>query len=74
MSKPVLGKSILSVVVALLAVAGASAGAQTGDIKERTIKMPVVNAIDHPQGIGAKKSMRRASCCRRSDSVRFHRA
>src|SRR5262245_61713020 len=55
MSKPVLGKSILSVLVALLAVASASAGAQTGDIKDRTIKMPVVNAIDHPQGIGAKK-------------------
>jgi len=55
MSKPGLGKSVLSVVAAVLAVAGASAGAQTGDIKERTIKMPVVNAIDHPQGIGAKK-------------------
>jgi TRAP-type transport system periplasmic protein len=25
------------------------------DIKERSIKMPIVNNIDHPQGIGAKK-------------------
>src|SRR5262245_35324856 len=55
MSKPGLGKFILSVVAAVLAVSGASAGAQSADIKERTIKMPVVNAIDHPQGIGAKK-------------------
>ncbi len=25
------------------------------DIKERSLKMPIVNAIDHPQGIGAQK-------------------
>jgi tripartite ATP-independent transporter DctP family solute receptor len=25
------------------------------EIKERSIKMPIVNSIDHPQGIGAKK-------------------
>src|SRR5215510_9107750 len=55
MSKPGLGKSVLSVVAAVLAVAGASAGAHTGDIKERTIKMPLVNAIDHPLWMGAKK-------------------
>jgi TRAP-type transport system periplasmic protein len=55
MSKPALGNAILSVAFALSVLAGATAGAQTADIKDRTIKMPVVNAIDHPQGIGAKK-------------------
>jgi len=35
-----------------LAAAGTCAAA---DIKERTIKFPIVNQLDHPQGIGAKK-------------------
>src|SRR5262245_42571766 len=43
-----------------LAFAGALAAAalspiQAADVKERTIKFPVVNNIDHPQGLGAKK-------------------
>jgi TRAP-type transport system periplasmic protein len=29
--------------------------AAQAEIKERSIKMPIVNSIDHPQGIGAKK-------------------
>ena len=28
---------------------------QAADIKERTAKFPIVNAIDHPQGLGAQK-------------------
>jgi tripartite ATP-independent transporter DctP family solute receptor len=52
MSKPALKKSILSAVLAA-ALAAASAVAQ--DIKDRSVKMPIVNAIDHPQGIGAAK-------------------
>jgi TRAP-type transport system periplasmic protein len=31
------------------------APAVRAEIKERNIKLPIVNAIDHPQGIGAKK-------------------
>ena len=34
---------------------GALSTAAAADIKARSIKMPVVNNIDHPQGIGAKK-------------------
>ena len=37
---------------AMLFVAGSSAAA---DIKERSAKFPIVNAIDHPQGLGAQK-------------------
>lgn len=37
---------------AVCLVSGMSSAA---DIKERTIKFPIVNAIDHPQGIGAQK-------------------
>lgn len=29
--------------------------AQAADIKERSLKFPIVNAIEHPQGLGAKK-------------------
>ncbi len=30
-------------------------GALAADIKERSIKLPIVNQLDHPQGLGAKK-------------------
>ena len=43
------------VAAALIAAAGASSSALAADIKERNIKFPIVNQIDHPQGIGAKK-------------------
>lgn len=46
---------ILSLALAVAVLAGTPAGGQTGDIKDRSIKMPIVNAIDHPQGIGAAK-------------------
>lgn len=53
MFKPALKRSMLSAVFAAAVVAATSTAAQ--DIKERSVKMPIVNAIDHPQGIGAKK-------------------
>ena len=53
MPKPALKKSMLSAVLAAAVVAATSTAAQ--DIKERSVKMPIVNAIDHPQGIGAAK-------------------
>lgn len=53
MSRPAVKKSIVSAVFAAALVAAASAAAQ--DIKDRSVKMPIVNAIDHPQGIGAAK-------------------
>jgi TRAP-type transport system periplasmic protein len=53
MFKPALKRSMLSAVFAAAVVAATSAAAQ--DVKERSVKMPIVNAIDHPQGIGAKK-------------------
>jgi TRAP-type transport system periplasmic protein len=47
-------KPMLPLLFACALLAGASmAGA--ADIKNRNIKMPVVNNIDHPQGIGAKR-------------------
>lgn len=54
MTSKLIAKVFLPVALAALAALAAS---QTGaaDIKERTLKMPIVNPIDHPQGIGAKK-------------------
>ena len=43
-----------SVAAAVLAVACGFA-AHAADIKERNIKFPIVNQLDHPQGVGAKK-------------------
>jgi tripartite ATP-independent transporter DctP family solute receptor len=43
----------LATACALAALCIASAQAQ--DVKERNIKFPIVNNIDHPQGLGAKK-------------------
>jgi tripartite ATP-independent transporter DctP family solute receptor len=43
----------LTLLAAILA--SALAGADAAEIKERSIKMPVVNAVDHPQAIGAAK-------------------
>ena len=53
MFKAVLKRSMLSAVFAAAVVAATSTAAQ--DVKERSVKMPIVNAIDHPQGIGATK-------------------
>jgi tripartite ATP-independent transporter DctP family solute receptor len=48
------GPRLAGVLVAAL-VASVCGGAAAADIKERNIKMPIVNTIDHPQGLGAKK-------------------
>ncbi|HEU0199299.1 MAG TPA: TRAP transporter substrate-binding protein [Burkholderiaceae bacterium] len=45
---------ILSCLLGAVLLSGAAV-AGAADIKERNIKMPIVNAIEHPQGIGAKK-------------------
>jgi TRAP-type transport system periplasmic protein len=50
MISKLLAKLIVPVVLAATSVAG-----QAADIKDRSIKMPIVNNIDHPQGVGAKK-------------------
>ena len=41
--------------MALAALSGLPGAASAQDIKERNIKFPIVNAIDHPQGVGAQK-------------------
>ncbi len=43
------------IAAAVLAAFAVSSAAHAADIKERNIKFPIVNQIDHPQGIGAKK-------------------
>lgn len=53
MSTPGLGYAVRSALLAAV-VAGAPAAA-LAQIQDRTIRMPVVNNVDHPQGIGAKK-------------------
>ena len=45
----------LVVAVTLLALGAATPEAFAQDVKERSIKFPIVNAIDHPQGVGAKR-------------------
>ncbi len=47
--------SLGRIAFAALAACAVSSAALAADIKERTIKFPIVNQIDHPQGIGAKK-------------------
>jgi tripartite ATP-independent transporter DctP family solute receptor len=37
------------------ALTAAAQGTRAADIRERTIKLPVVANLDHPQGLGAKK-------------------
>ena len=49
--RPALGR----IAAAALAAFAVSSVAFAADIKERNIKFPIVNQIDHPQGIGAKK-------------------
>src|SRR6187200_114355 len=39
----------------LAALCAASTMATAQNVKDRNIKFPVVNEMDHPQGIGAKK-------------------
>lgn len=46
------GKLLLTIVVPAVLVA---TGVQAAELKDRSIKLPIVNNIDHPQGVGAKK-------------------
>ena len=42
--------------LAIVAALGLASGqGLAADIKERNLKFPIVNAIDHPQGLGAQK-------------------
>ena len=48
-------KRVLSPLALATAMVFAAGTAGAADIKERTAKFPIVNAIDHPQGLGAQK-------------------
>lgn len=54
MQATVTKRTFLSAALAA-ALALAFGSAQAADIKERNVKFPIVNAIDHPQGLGAQK-------------------
>jgi tripartite ATP-independent transporter DctP family solute receptor len=46
---------IAGAIAAFVLGATAATGALAADIKERSIKLPIVNQLDHPQGLGAQK-------------------
>jgi tripartite ATP-independent transporter DctP family solute receptor len=48
-------RSLIAGVLGALFLGTAATGALAADIKERTIKLPIVNQMDHPQGMGAQK-------------------
>lgn len=48
-------KKILTPIALAAAMTLAIGPAAAADIKERSAKFPIVNAIDHPQGLGAQK-------------------
>ncbi|MBS1229109.1 MAG: transporter substrate-binding protein [Proteobacteria bacterium] len=48
-------KKILSPIALATALVFAAGLGHAADIKERTAKFPIVNAIDHPQGLGAQR-------------------
>ena len=48
--RPLLGR-----LAAALVLGGAMSLAVAADIKDRNIKFPIVNQMDHPQGLGAKR-------------------
>ena len=48
-------RPVLRAVAAAVLAAACGLAAHAADVKERNIKFPIVNQIDHPQGIGAKK-------------------
>jgi len=48
-------RPVLRAVAAAVLAATCGLAAHAADVKERNIKFPIVNQIDHPQGIGAKK-------------------
>ena len=48
-------KKILTPVALATALIFSAGSANAADIKERNLKFPIVNAIDHPQGLGAQR-------------------
>lgn len=48
-------KTLLTPCAVAVALCVGLSAANAADIKERTAKFPIVNAIDHPQGVGAQK-------------------
>ena len=54
MHTPVTQRTFLSVALAS-ALTLAFGAAQAANVKARNVKFPIVNAIDHPQGLGAQK-------------------
>ena len=48
-------KRVLTTIAVSTAMMFAAGIGQAADIKERSAKFPIVNAIDHPQGLGAQK-------------------
>jgi tripartite ATP-independent transporter DctP family solute receptor len=51
--KPIVDRKLVIVASLCALIAAGISSAQ--DIKERNIKFPIVNNLDHPQGLGAKK-------------------
>ena len=54
MQIPVSKRTFLSFAVATTLALALGTG-HAADIKERNVKFPIVNAIDHPQGLGVQK-------------------
>lgn len=48
-------KGVAAPLMLCVGVAWSASAVNAADFKERSLKMPLVNAIDHPQGIGAQK-------------------
>lgn len=48
-------KKLLTPAALAVALIFASGAGNAADIKDRTLKFPIVNAIDHPQGLGAQR-------------------
>ncbi|WP_298233104.1 TRAP transporter substrate-binding protein [uncultured Azohydromonas sp.] len=48
-------RAVVAGAIGTLFLGVAATGALAADIKERSIKLPIVNQLDHPQGLGAKK-------------------
>ena len=48
-------KGVAAPLMLCVGIAWSASAVNAADFKERSLKMPLVNAIDHPQGIGAQK-------------------
>ncbi len=54
MTRKSVAKVLIPAALAALSVLSTNPG-WAADIQKRSLKMPIVNAITHPQGVGAKK-------------------